>query len=207
MFDFLFLSNKYCSLCENKVADNHICKECMDRFHFIDGRRELDFGVCIYPLFYNNYVKELIKRFKYQNETHLVKAFTEILTEFIIKNEIAFDYISFVPMYYDDEFERGYNQSYLLAKEIGKKLDKKVVELSKKIKKTRHQNKLNPLERNKNLSECFGFSGKIKEYSRVLIVDDLVTTGSTFNNLSKVILENIQVELIFACIASSKIDD
>lgn len=211
MSEYLFYSDKYCHLClENKTKD-YICEDCDDRLEKIYGFRALEHGNCYYPLFYNNYIKNIIQKYKFQSDTFLVKPLTEILVKFLKNNKIEFDYITYIPMYKRDEFKRGYNQTKILAKEISKILNKELISLCEKDISTKNQNKLARSKRLNNLSGSFKFvyykSLENLNFSKILVIDDVVTTGSTFNAFSKVVKENLNVELIFLAITSSKIEE
>lgn len=208
MLKYLFYSKDYCHLCLDNKTDTFICDDCKDRLKFVSACRELDEGICLYPLFYNNFIKNKIKRFKYESSTYLAKAFVEILYKFIIEQDLDFDYISYISMYKKDEYDRGYNQSKLLAEFLASKLNKKVVKLADKIKTTKHQNKLDKEERKTNLQGAYRIrSGLDIENKTILIVDDLVTTGSTFSSIGKLVKEEYNCDLIFLALASSRLGE
>lgn len=208
MIDLLFFSKDYCHFCLNNLADNFICEDCKERLVYVNGKKELCNGICYYPLFYNNYIKEIIKRFKYKSDTYLIKPLAGILYKFINDKNIEFDYISYIPMYHKDEFERGYNQSKILAEILSDLTGKKLIKIIEKIRSTKHQNKLTKLERLNNLETVFE-AIKLEELrnKKLLIIDDLVTTGSTFNTVSNEIKKLNDIEFIFLAITSSKLEE
>ena len=206
MIDYIFYSKDYCHICLQNKTENYICKDCIERLEFIDGIRELDEGICIYPLFYNNFLKSLIKKFKYEDCTYLVKPFAEIIYNFLNSKKLNFDYISYIPMYFKDEYERGYNQSEILCQYYSKMTDIKVIKILDKIKPTNHQNKLDRKNRLKNLKDSFEIIENLDlNGKKVIFIDDVVTTGSTFNAISKEINNKYKCEITFLAMASSKI--
>lgn len=208
MLKYLFYSKDYCHLCLENKANTIICDDCRDRLKFVNTSRKLEEGPCLYPLFYNNFIKDKIKKFKYENSTYLAKAFVEILYEFILEENLDFDYISYISMYKKDEYDRGYNQSKLLAELLATKFDKKLVNLADKIKTTKHQNKLDKEERKTNLQGAYSVRpGLDLENKTILIVDDLVTTGSTFSSIGKIVKEEYNCNLIFLALASSRLGE
>lgn len=208
MIENLFFSNKYCLLCLENKTNSYICENCLNRLEYIDGEKELENGICIYPLFYNNFIKEIIHKLKYEKKSYIFKAINEILYNYIKFKKIDFDYISYVPMYHQDEFERGYNQSKLMAEFLSKSLDKPLIDLASKVNSTKNQNKLHKNQRILNLKNSFQVNLNLKiENKKVLIVDDLVTTGSTFNTLSDEIKKIYKLNFIFLALASSQIDE
>ncbi|WP_103981345.1 ComF family protein [Helcococcus massiliensis] len=208
MLKYLFYSKDYCHMCLENKTDTFICNDCKERLKFVSASRDLKEGLCLYPLFYNNFIKDKIKKFKYESSTYLAKTFVEILYEFILAEDIDFDYISYISMYKKDEYDRGYNQSKLLADLLALKFDKKLVNLADKIKSTKHQNKLDKEERKTNLQGAYRVRlGLDLENKTILIVDDLVTTGSTFSSIGKLVKEEYNCDLIFLALASSRLGE
>ena len=106
-------------------------------------------------------------------------------------------------MYKPKQSVRGYNQSELIAKELFKELD---ISYEKnnliKIKDTKTQSKLNKTQRIENIKEAFIIKddAKIKD-KRVILVDDIYTTGNTVNECSKVLKKAGAKEIIVVTIA------
>ena len=101
------------------------------------------------------------------------------------------DAIAFVPIHRRKKAQRGYNQSQLLASYIADNfnlplLDKHLV----KVRRTMDQNKLSKIEREKNLQNVFQIMNHkdIKD-KEILLVDDIITTGTTMEECGKVLLE------------------
>ncbi|MFM1551992.1 ComF family protein [Helcococcus ovis] len=208
MLNYLFYSTEYCYFCKENKSNSYICDECMERLEFIFGNRYIDNSRCLYPLFYNNYIKGIIKRFKYNSDTYLVKPLSEILINFYKENRLEFDYVSYIPMYKKDEFDRGYNQSKLLAQEFSKQTGIKLIDILKKVNSTKHQNKLSRKDRFTNLSNSFKIIDGLEINNRkILIIDDVVTTGSTFKAVSSEILNEYDVDITFFAVASSKTEN
>jgi ComF family protein len=93
-------------------------------------------------------------------------------------------------MHKNNLIERGYNQSELIVKEIIKIDKSKNFDFSinalKKIKETPHQSKLkNKSERLKNLKNCFWADEKLIKDRNIILIDDVITTGTTMNEASK----------------------
>lgn len=207
MINYLFYSNDYCHLCLENKTDTYICEECKNKIEYIDGEREIEGGICMYPIFYSNFIKDAIKKFKYEKNTFLVKPFAEMLYNYYCEKKLEVDYVSYIPMYSKDEYNRGYNQSKLLAEYFCKLTGLELVELLIKNKSTKHQNKLTKKDRMRNLENSFeciisnNINGK-----NILFIDDIVTTGSTFNAISNEIKKHYDANIMFLALASSKID-
>ena len=95
-----------------------------------------------------------------------------------------------VPLHYKRQKERGFNQAYLLAKQLTWLLrpNSKLTNSLLRSKNTKKQAKLSRVDRLKNLSEAFSLKQNQKiEGSNVILIDDVCTTGSTINECAKVL--------------------
>ncbi len=150
----------------------------------------------------DKYIKRAIWAIKYNKNQKIIKKFSNLLYEFILENitdEMIFSNFNNpllipIPMHKNNLRERGYNQSELLVNEIYKIDDGKNFDISldtlTKTKETPHQSKLkNKTERLKNLKNCFcADSEKIKNRN-IILIDDVITTGTTMNEASKTLIE------------------
>ena len=93
-------------------------------------------------------------------------------------------------MYAAKKRKRGYNQAEVFAEELGKRLD---IPMEKKwirrVWNTVPQKELNYQQRKDNLKGAFQVKTNIVKYKKVLLVDDIYTTGSTIDAVSKVCRE------------------
>lgn len=101
------------------------------------------------------------------------------------------DIITFIPMTPYAKFRRGYNQSELIAKHLSELSGKTCKQLLYKISATDKQHCLSGIERTGNLLGVFEpakeQADQIKD-KRILVIDDVSTTGSTFNEIAKTLL-------------------
>ena len=114
-----------------------------------------------------------------------------------------FDYILPVPLFKTKLRERGFNQSDFICKGINKKLNLKFIPgLIERVRYTSTQTKLNREERILNMKDAFEINKKYETEiagKRIILVDDVVTTGSTMNEAIKVLKENNCKE-VMACV-------
>jgi competence protein ComFC len=140
---------------------------------------------------YNPVMKKLIYQFKYKPYlSDLNKFLSELLYEAIIQKEdfAKLEKQNFlivpIPLFDSRKKIRGYNQSELLAKELAKKLNLKFLSLITRIKETKTQVGQTKKQRRENLAGAFALSfGKQKTLPfNIFLVDDILTTGATFNS-------------------------
>ncbi len=102
------------------------------------------------------------------------------------------DVIIPVPMYSSDKRARGYNQTELIAKTVGKALDIPVSTRSViKIRRTAPQKNLNRIMRTLNILKAFSVAEpKALNGKSVLIIDDICTTGNTLAEIAKILIKS-----------------
>lgn len=163
-----------------------------------------------YSLFlFEGKVKELIYKYKYQGQDFLSKVMAVHLAAFCIKHiKAKFDLVTFVPLDTARYKERGYNQSELLAKKTAELLgDIRFKSVLKQIKKKSVQSGLPRKDRLSNVKGVFGVNNtKDISNARVLLVDDVCTTGATLNECSKVLLAKGAKEVITLSFARAVLD-
>jgi ComF family protein len=95
-----------------------------------------------------------------------------------------------VPLHKSRLRQRGFNQSIEIARILAKKLGVPIeYDIVKRERSTVTQTGLNAKQRQKNIKNAFSVAGEIN-YKHVLIIDDVVTTGSTVNELARVLKKN-----------------
>lgn len=113
-------------------------------------------------------------------------------------------------MFFLHSLKRGYNQSFLLAKGLSETTQIPYLPLTKKKKWTVHQAKLSREERLQNLSGAFtihsSYSDSLKN-TTVYVVDDVVSTGTTVNEIAKILKQFWAKKVIGLFLASQKQED
>lgn len=102
------------------------------------------------------------------------------------------DVIVPVPLHPRKRKNRGYNQAACLARALGRKLDLPVDEdFVKRVKNTVPMKRLNPAERQNNLKKAFIIGrNDVKLYDRIILVDDIYTTGTTLDEIAALLKEH-----------------
>ena len=181
-----------CGIC-GKLDKNSICNKCEkileDNSKFEEFIENNEFYKLIYIFNYGGIIRKLILDYKFNEKSHIYKTFVN----FVLKNQKMFenlksyDTIIPVPISKKRMKQRGYNQSLLIAKELGNRLN---IEIQTKclIKKQDviEQSKLNREQRSKNIQNVYELKNKqIIENKKIILVDDIYTTGSTVKECSK----------------------
>ncbi len=211
--NLLFPTKNLCYLCKDREGsvNGFVCNECREKILFMNKEIELEPQIInrtIYCVSYNKFLKELVHDFKFNDKSYLYKPLAELMLSTIRnKNIDSIDLVAFIPIHRKKEAIRGYNQSELLASYIGEALGLPVSRSNLiKSRWTKEQNTLNRSERLKNLKDSFGirnpneFVGK-----KILLVDDLITTGSTFKECAELLKKSGAKSVICIALSSSKV--
>lgn len=181
-------NNKTCIKCGRALEDWYpaeICGECVNKNH------EFDDGISC--LQYSDNERMIIHDFKYHKKSYLARIFAEILYDRINMSHLDYDWdlLVPVPMFAEKENTRGYNQAALLAYFLSEKLEKPFEkDLLIRLRDTVPMNHLGAEERRHNLDGAFCVNEDLKESvknKRILLVDDIYTTGITANECSRVL--------------------
>lgn len=176
-----------CLVCNRPCFDGYTHPGCSKRYS-IDG--------CFSALSYNRTVKKLIYNFKYKPYlTDLKEVLSDLFYEGIIQKEEFNKELQKggwslvpIPLFNKKLKKRGYNQSEILAKELGKKLNIPVLDILKRIRGTKTQVGLKVEERKENIKDAFQIDSQFKIHdSRMILIDDVVTTGSTLLECANVL--------------------
>lgn len=222
ILNFLFPENFTCNLCGKEVFNGErFCVDCQSKIVYnngttcpVCGRRTKTPTLCleckeyaplykkaVSPLVYEKGVIALIHAFK-NDKPYLKNYFAEIMARECEKLPKA-DIICYTPMLKRDERKRGYNQAKLLAKELSELLSIPVCKNAIiKIKKTSAQKSLSRRDRAENLKGCFKADKKSVNGKKVLLVDDVLTTGATADALCAQLLKRGAAEVYFVTAAS-----
>jgi ComF family protein len=134
---------------------------------------------------YEDTLRELIHLFKYNQIRPLARPLGALLAR-AIPREHRFDLIVPMPLHWKKRWSRGYNQSELLAKEVGRKWGVPVAKLVRRVKATAPQAGLSNSKRRLNVRGAFKTNADLKGL-RVLLIDDVLTTGATASACASVL--------------------
>jgi ComF family protein len=195
-----------CKKCSKPIEseESEFCLDCNRKNHkYVKG-----FALWVY----DGHMKKSISDFKF----HGRREYSEFYVTEIVKRyreeikKIEPDVLVPIPIHSSKQIQRGYNQADILAKGIGKEMDLPVLSyLLQRNKKTLPQKQLNDKERLKNLEQAFQFSIEErskypKEIRKVILVDDIYTTGSTIEACTNKLIQCGIEEVYFISICIGK---
>ena len=188
-------------------GDDKWCSRCTETLPFTlnSGRQEGQYyDFCISPLYYKDAVRKSILRFKFRGASAYADAYGSILADCIRENpDTNYDVISWVPLSDKRERSRGYDQAMLLALATALQLDDVAIETLKKPHDVRAQSELSDREeRRVNISGAYEAADpELIAGKCVLLIDDIVTTGSTLSECAKVLLAAGASRVVCAALA------
>ena len=194
-----------CYFCSSSKYSLKMCPKCYDELSYSTfcAHRIIE-GVNIYSCgIYDKNLQKLIRGLKYHKQKDLAFYLAKFMYEYWInlEDKRKFQVIP-VPMHKNRLKKRKYNHMELVAEEFCRISGyKSNLDLIKRVKDTKPQYKLTREERLDNLSNAFEVNNDKDLNLPVLILDDICTTGSTFEEMIKT-LKNSGIKTI-VCMASS----
>lgn len=218
IFDFIL--PRFCPSCQNKLTLNEklICENCRSTFVYADEellqfeyeRKFSDSKIIsdFYSLLVfekSSPLQQIVHQIKYQKKFLLAVELGKMLGSSLLKNKTEWevDIILPVPLHSLKKAERGFNQSFYIAKGISKVTNLPVSQsILKRKRYTESQTKKNLLERAENMSEAFAVKRAEKINGKnVLLIDDVITTGATIRECGKILQECGAANIYAASIA------
>jgi ComF family protein len=136
---------------------------------------------------YEDTLRELIHLFKYEKVQPLKKPLGALIAQAVPRDR-QFDVIVPMPLHWKRRWIRGFNQSQLLAGEISRRLGVPVIRAVRRVKETSPQAGLTNAKRRLNMRGAFAIrQGTNLKNLRVLLIDDVLTTGATASACAKVL--------------------
>jgi ComF family protein len=125
-------------------------------------------------------LREIIHHLKYSDRVSLAKPLGDLLRQCLEREAFRGETIIPVPLYPARERQRGFNQAELIAARLGRPVSTKIL---RRRKNTASQTGLTRNERKRNLASAFEAQCAIK--GTLIVVDDVYTTGSTMNEITR----------------------
>jgi len=204
-------TNNICFKCFGSISFlGECCVKCQEPFEYhvpgVDvcescARKDLSFySIMICAIKYNEAIKNLVIRFKNQQDFSLAILFAKwIVNRYNQLHDCEGNHdtqnliIIPVPLYRKRLIKRGYNQSVVLSRQISKLLNAPVINMLERVRDTNSQATKTIQERADNVKDAFFVAKKYRSQSasrkfdgkKFLIVDDVITTGATLFECAK----------------------
>lgn len=188
-----YVEEPVCKKCGKQLisSDEEYCSDCKKYNHeFIQQKAVFT---------YKGAVRESIYKYKYKNQRFFADFYIYEVMNLYGRwiESLRVDVIIPIPVHEDRRRKRGFNQTEKIAFGLGKKLSIPVRnDLLFRNKKTIAQKELNYLERRKNMKSAFEVYDEACYYTRVLLLDDIYTTGATMDEASQA-LKKFGIKKIF----------
>lgn len=166
----------FCSDCQaglRPYPDHKLTVEDVDGNHYLDG--------ATVAFVFEGPLRKAVHHFKYQRVRRMAAPLGDLLTHHLCKYPMPADAIVPVPLHPKRLAERGFNQSGELARHISRTHGVPAIAGLVRKRDTEHQARLNLQERQQNVRDAFVWSGRKAPPRRVLLLDDVLTTGATVN--------------------------
>lgn len=196
----IYVKNPRCKKCGKPIQNSvkEYCGDCMRKRHFYHSGRVV--------WLYTKEMRQSIYRFKYDNKREYVDFYVSELLRLYggwIKR-LEVDAVIPIPLHRSKYRKRGFNQAQVLAEAIGRELEIAVLsDILIRNKNTTAQKSLNDKERQENVKNAFKIVNNEVQLKKILLVDDIYTTGSTIDAAASVLKGDGVEEVYFICLCTS----
>ena len=201
-------SIRSCKKCGKELSEDNgksICRDCSSATH--------NYGKGYSCALYDEKVADIIRGLKYRNNSHYAHAMSIIMAERykaevnLETGEIPYhDFVVNVPMTKKKKRIRGFDQAELLAREFSRRIGvNHEANMIERKKETLVMSNLGVEDRNQNMIDAFEIKYDMimkAKGSKILIIDDVYTTGSTVNGCAQALLNVGASEVDFFVFAS-----
>ena len=168
-----------CGRCGMPTAfETFVCERCKGADLGFEGARA--------PLRYEGVGKKIVHVLKYRGDTRVVERLAAPLMVGALDGGHRFDAVVPVPLHRSRLRRRGFNQAELLARGVAQRINAPVSDTLQVVRRTRDQVDLSAIERRENVAGAFSARGRIR--GRILLIDDVFTTGATMSSCAEALL-------------------
>lgn len=199
-----------CDICEDELfkIEGDICFKCGSEKSNCRCKRKPGYymSICA-PYYYKGAAKKAITLLKFHKDINMAEPLAKDMAETLRQRygEIDFDFCTFVPAHKNELKHRGYNQAELLCKNLSAETGIPFIDILEKPFETAPQHTLNEAMRSGNLLGAITLkkdSHSLIKDKRILLCDDIKTTGATLDECAKTLLINgaSEVRCIAVCV-------
>ena len=211
MWDILF--PRKCIFCKAllKEDETDLCKTCRTEApDFTSSKNNIPFVAGWTAVwYYRDNVRHSFHRYKFRNALSYAEPYGRFLAMRILQMNIEFDQLSWVPVSFWRRFSRGYDQVLLIAQSVAKELDVPLVRTLKKVRHNPAQSGISdPSQRKANVIGAYAVRPDADIANKtIVLIDDVITTGSTVSECAKTLLTAGAKEVYCAAVASAHKDN
>jgi len=203
-----------CAFCGTLIEKQRrgLCEKCVKNLPFTKNGGKQNgnfFTACLSPLYYEGEVRDALLRYKFQRIAAYCEPFGILLSACIAEYlEDEVDFVTWVPLSRKRLRKRGYDQAKLLAEVTASELGLPCIQLLEKPVHTAQQSKTGSAEKRRaNISGAYRVLNKsLISGKTILLIDDIVTTGATFSECSRM-LGMAGAERVYCAALARKRDD
>jgi len=164
-----------CPRCGRPQPSGILCPSCVSWQAEIDGIRS--------PFRFDGVMRQAVYQLKYRNLRALAAPLAQLLNDYLITNPVPGEVLVPVPLHRKRLRERGYNQSSLLARKLGKLINLPVVDdcLIRQRSAPPQARTSSVEERQRNVADAFACCNQRLRDKQVLLIDDVSTSGATLD--------------------------
>lgn len=194
-----------------KQGEHGFCLQCQKELPWIVGQaaeQKPEFiSLCVSPLWYQGNVRNSIHRYKFHDRNGYAKVYGKLVAQCVSDHLPGkYDLITWVPLSARSLKKRGYDQAMLLAMAVSLELGGVAVETLRKQRNTSAQSSLKgESARKANVLGAYeAVDPVLIEGKRVLLIDDVVTTGSTLSECARVLRTYGAADVVCATLTRAK---
>ncbi len=196
------IRDKKCEKCGRGLSymyHNTVCHSCQ--------QHQLHFDGAVSAFHYDGHIKDAIHRLKFKNKAYLAATFARHVHN-VLPRTSRYDYIVYPPINLKTFYKRGFNQAELIARELSSSTDIPVLlHALKKVKDNEVQSRLSGKDRFRNVAGVFAVQpNAISKLSgkNILLLDDVLTTGATASECSKMLKKAGAASVFLLTVASTR---
>lgn len=193
------LEREETDLCRHCRVEAPECAVYSTKFSFLDSWTAV--------WYYEDPVRGSVLRYKFSSARHYADCYGRMLSMRLLERfPEGFDCLTWVPISRLRKFRRGYDQVELLARAVGRELGMEPVRLLKKIRNNPPQSGISgQAERRANVLGVYRLKASADvENKRILLLDDVITTGATAGECARVLLTGGASEVHFGAVAAAR---